>query len=254
MLRQLRTVYFSICVLLLLPHVAAAQQQTSEPPLITVTGQADIKVAPDEAVITIAVNNTDMDMLVAKNQNDTQVKAVLALARQYKIAPQDVQTNYISVEPTYSSFISTGDDDNTAVIRPRKKPEFLGYKVSKTLVVRLADISRFESLFSDILRAGVTGITDVDFRTTQIRKYRDEARVLAITAAREKAITLTKPLGQGIGNAYTIREGSGNSYSSNISANNTTVISGNYSSDETSSFAPGLINVSAQVTVSFRLN
>ncbi len=219
-----------------------AQQESIEPPLITVTGQAQVKVVPDEVVFNIELEHTNKDLLAAKNANDENVRKILALARSYNIEPQNVQTDYISVEPKYNT---DNDEDETKRVRV-----FIGYAVSKTVVIRLRDLSRFENLFSDILKVGVSRIRDVDFRTTELRKHKDQARAMAIKAAQEKAIALTKEIGQTIGRAYSIREDG--SDGSGASANNSFVVSGNYSPSE-NTFAPGLITVQAQVTVSFRL-
>jgi uncharacterized protein YggE len=222
--------------------LSAQAQESKEPPLITVTGQAEVKVAPDEVVFNIVVEQTNMDLAAAKSANDESVRKVLALARNYNVEPQNVQTDYISVEPKYN----TDDEDDES----KRKRVFIGYSVSKTVVIRLKDLSRFENLFSDILKAGVTRIRNVDFRTTELRKYKDQARAMAIKAAQEKAIALTKEIGQTIGRAYSIRE---NGYEGgDLRSNNSFVVSGNYSDNE-STFAPGLITVQAQVTVSFRL-
>jgi len=243
----------SICLILAL-HVYAtstpAQQQT-EPPLITVTGQAEVKAPPDEVVFTLGVVKMDKDLVAAKEQNDASVKRIMELTRRYNIAPQDVQTDYISVEPKYSyerKRNSAGDE----LTETRKV--FDGYEVSKTVVIRLKDISRFENLLSDIIKAGVDRLRDLDFRTSSIRRYKDQARALAIKAAQEKAIALTKEIGQTIGKAHTIREEGYSLRESNVTANNTALISGSYSAeDENSTIAPGMISVSARIVVSFRL-
>lgn len=234
-----------ISLLLVLAYVLPAwAQQPAEPPLITVTGQAEIKVAPDEVVFNIEIEKTDKDLGVAKNLNDESVRKVLALARRYNVEQQDVQTDYISVEPKYS-------DDEAGVDGGRRSPRvFIGYAVSKTVVIRFRDLARFESLFSDILKIDITRIRNVDFRTTELRKHKDQARAMAIKAAQEKAIALTREIGQTIGKAYSIREeGPERGYAQ---ANAGFIAGGVFSASETT-FAPGLISVQAQVTVSFRL-
>jgi uncharacterized protein len=217
-----------------------AAQGTADPRLITVTGEAEIRVQPDEIVFKIEIENVDKDLVAAKRANDEGVKKVLALVRRYRIEPQDVKTDYISVEPKYSD-------------RTDEKPhEFIGYEVSKTAFIRLRDLSSFEGLLSDALQAGVHRVYDVQFLTTQLRKYKDQARALAIKAAQEKAIALTREIGQKIGKAYTINEGI--SDRGGPLANLTISTGGDYStSDSGSAFAVGQISVSAGVTVSFEL-
>src|SRR5215212_1452367 len=88
--------------ILLSAALCASAQQAPEPPLITVTGQSEVRVAPDEVDFTLVVENLDKDLLAAKSKNDETVRQVLALVGQYGVEPQDVQTSYISVEPRYT--------------------------------------------------------------------------------------------------------------------------------------------------------
>lgn len=229
----------------------AAGQQAAEPPLITVAGQAEVQVAPDEVVFSLEVEKLDKDLLTAKKLNDESVRQVLALARRFNIESRDVQTTYISVEPKYTTDFES-DEEAGGVNRPRVKREFVGYEVSKTVVILLRDIPRFEEFFSEVLKAGVSRVNNVEFRTSEIRKHKDEARALAIRAAREKAVALTREIGQTIGKAYTIQEGF---YQDRSLANNySTAVSGSFSDEENTTIAPGMIKVRAQVTVRFRLD
>ena len=68
-----------ILALGLSPSALLAQDQTR--PLITVTGQAEIMVVPDEAVFRLQVISQEKDLLAAQKKNDETVKAVLALGR-----------------------------------------------------------------------------------------------------------------------------------------------------------------------------
>ena len=73
--------------LLLFPSIASA----AEPPArrgITVSGDAEVKVVPDQVILTLAVETLDKDLLLAKKQNDDRVKKVLAVATQFKIEPK----------------------------------------------------------------------------------------------------------------------------------------------------------------------
>jgi len=224
----------------------AFSQNAIEPPLITVSGQAEVRVPPDEVLFTLEVENVDKDMLVANKKTDEIVRQVLSIARKNNVKPEDVQTSHISVEPKYNT------DDMDYEARRNVKKVFIGYEVSKTVAIRLREISRFDELLADILKAGITRLSNLEFRDSQIRKHRDQARVMAIHAAREKANLLAREIGQSIGPAYSITE-SGSDYSrAGITQNATTVISGDLSDSE-SATAPGSISVTAQVTVKFRL-
>lgn len=223
------------------PDVRA--QQTVAPSLITVSGQAEIRVAPDEIIFTLEVEKTDKDLAVAKRQNDESVRQILALARRFNVATQDVKTDYITVEMKYE----TNDD-----AEGKSRREFVGYEVSKTVIIRFTDIARFEEFFSETLKTGVSRIERVEFRTSQIRRHKDEARARAIRAAREKAIALTREIGQTIGRAHSIseEEESRSAHSNTLSVNP----GDSFAADEHSTIAPGMIRVTARVAVSFILN
>lgn len=224
----------------------AHAQQTSQPALITVNGQAEVRVSPDEVVFTLDIEFTDKDLLVAKNKTDESVRQVFAVAKKHKVSQDDIQTSYISVEPKYNT--DAVDFEQRRVL----KKVFIGYEVSKTTVIRLREISRFDELLSDILKAGVSKIGNLEFRDSQVRKHRDQARTMAIKAAQEKAQLLTREIGQTIGPAFSITEGGGRDYAANMNQNATSIISGDLSGSD-SAFSPGMISITAQVVVSFRL-
>jgi len=228
---------------------AVFAQDAKDRALITVSGQAEVRVPPDEVVFTLEVESIDKDVLAAKKKTDDSVKAVFAIAKENHVAADDVQTSYISVEPKYNV------DELDYEARRGVKRIFVGYAVSKTIAIRLRDIPRFDSMLSDVLKAGVTKLSNVAFRDSQIRKHKDQARAMAIKAAQEKAILLARQIGQTVGPAYSITEDGGSRFdNNNMVQNATSVISGDLSASESeSALAPGLISVSARVTVSFRL-
>ena len=220
----------------------ATGQQPREPPLITVTGDAEVCVVPDEVVFDLTVQTLNRDMRLAKSQTDERLKKTLELTRKYKIAPADVQTDYVKLEPRYRG----GDETRTLV----------GYSVRKDVLFTLRDASQAEELLSELIEAGVTRINSVSFRSSQLRKYRDQARALAIKAAQEKAVALTAEIGQKIGKAYSIEEESpGGSLRSSgmLNQSNVGAESGFISTSSEGTLALGQIKAIARVTVRFIL-
>src|SRR6266550_3638034 len=227
---------------LLMFSFATFAQSAIEPPLITVNGQAEVRVPPDEVVFTLGVETIDKDISAARTRTDDRVKEVLAIAKRNGIKTEDVQTSYISIQPKYNT------DDLEYEQRRALKREFLGYQVSKTIAVILRDITRFDSLLSDVLKAGVTRLSNVEFRDSQLRGHRDQARAMAMKAAQEKANLLAREIGQSVGPAYSISEGATNSYSqANVSQNRLeTFVGGAAGNESDSAIAPGSISVTAQ--------
>ena len=240
-IHSLQRLTFLVATVLVFSVQAFAQKEVDRP-LITVTGQAEIMVVPDEVAFNLRVVTMDKNLADAQAKNDQIVKTLLALARKYQIPPTQVQTDHIGLGQRYT------DEEVT-----KKPPVFLGYTVTKKVTIVLRDVSKAEELLADVFKSGVSEIEDVLFRTTQIRKYKDQARALAIRAAQEKASALAREIGQTIGKAYSITEEglTDRSYSQNIS--NSIGLTRGTDSDDEGTIALGQISVTARVLVSFEL-
>ncbi|HYH81758.1 MAG TPA: SIMPL domain-containing protein [Longimicrobium sp.] len=192
-----RTLSAAVLALALFSAPAAAQPgegADASRRTIAVSGESEIRVQPDEVVLTLGVETFHESLQAAKSDNDARVAAVIRAARARGVPEQRVKTDYFVAEPRY--------EGNT-----RDEYRVLGYLVRKSVVVTLGDMAAFEPLLADALTAGATHIHGVDFRSTRLRAHRDSARVLAVNAAREKAQALAGQLGQRLGEPLTIREG-----------------------------------------------
>jgi uncharacterized protein YggE len=217
---------------------------------ISVTGEAEIRVVPDEVILTLGVETWDKNMAIAKGQNDAIVARVLALSADHDIAPEHVQTDYVSIEPRYRNGYY-------------EERDFIGYFVHKTLVITLRDLDKFEDILADALEAGVNYVHGIQFRTTELRKHRDEARALAIRAAKEKAVALAGELDQDVGDPKMIQEvqsGWWSGYNSwwgsrwgNGMLQNVIQEMGTGAVTGDGSLAPGQISITARVSATFRL-
>ena len=209
---------------------------------LSVTGEAEIKVAPDEVAITVGIETVNENLLVSKQENDKKAKEIITLLRKNGIQEKYIKTDYINIEPRYDYY---------------EKKKFLGYYVTKNIVITLKDLTKFETVLSDILIGGANYVHGIQFKTTELRKYRDQARLMAIKAAKEKAIALAGELGQKIGKPLSISENSSNywfGYMRNERQMTQNVMQDTGSSAPTGEgFAPGMITVTANVSVVFEL-
>ena len=242
-------IFISVVTLFAAQAASAEPQPRADQRTITVNGDAEIKVEPDEIILTLGIETQDKDLARSKDLNDDIAGKLLAALRGLGIDRKHIQTDYLNIEPVYENYA-----------RPEN---FIGYFVRKTFVVTLKDISKFEDVLSASLDAGVNKVQGIQFRTTALRKHRDEARALAVKAAREKAIALAGELGQKIGEPYSISEtgsgwyswygsawwgGRGGGMFQNVSQN-----AGGGSLGDESVIAPGRISVNASVTVVFEM-
>lgn len=216
---------------------AAAQDELR---YIAVTGDAEVKVVPDEVIISLGVQTQNINLTAAKAENDKIVKEVLAVTKRNDVEQKHVQTSQINIEPRYRYY--------------ENKKIFEGYFVSKTIVITLKDVSKFENIFSSVLEGGVNYVYNIQFRTTALRQLRDKARIMAIRAAYDKAKALAGELGQTLGKPYTITENSTGGifpvYRQNIQ-NVMMSMDGATSTEDV--LAPGEITVTSSISVKFEL-
>jgi uncharacterized protein YggE len=159
---------------------STARAQYQPPPQVNVTGTAEIKVAPDEVDISAGVETRDAQLDVARHQNDERVASALAFLRKSGVPDKHVQTDSIEVQPDYGS--------SDQQIEPRF------YRVRKAIEIRLNTVTNLENVVTGLLNNGVNVLYSVDFRTAELRKYRDQARAMATKAAKEKADALCHEL------------------------------------------------------------
>jgi len=237
------------------PTAAVAAPRILHKGTITVSGDADIKVIPDEVDISIGVEAWDKDLAIAKEDNDKRVQAVIAAAKKSKVHEKYIQTSRLSITPRYRN--------------ERNKTDFIGYFVQKAIVITLKDTDKIDDLLSGVLEAGADQVFGVHFRTTQLRKYRDQARVAAVKAARAKAEDLAAAVGQKVGKARSISEGQiyerrgwlycdpfwnpGGGYRNSGSMSQNVISSGSSGSGNQGNTPAGQMTVSARVSVNFEL-
>ncbi len=237
----------TIALIALLTSLAPAFAQFQQPPpQISVSGSAEIRVVPDEIRLSVAVESRSDTLAPARMDNDTRVAGALAFLKQSGIADCDVKTDFISVHPDY--------DYNRSRVIPA------AYIVRKSIEVKLTNTMAFQAIVTGLLTNGVNIVEGADFRTTQLRKYRDEARAMAVRAAREKAKAMTEELGAKLGRPYNINANDNSSYwgrnvylnGSNSIGNNSSSVGSSGSADNASdAFAVGQISVTANVNVTF---
>jgi uncharacterized protein YggE len=224
----------------------SSAQTSPEQHTISVTGDAEVKVVPDRVTIMFGVETRDNNLEIASSKTDAAVKRVIAAARRLGVDENDIQTDLIQVSISY-------DEKAHGIISY--------YTTSKGIQVVLKDASKFESLLQAGLKAGGNKIDDVLFTTSEIRKYRDQARAMAVKAAIDKAHDLAtaagvhiadKPLNINSSSAggFWYGYGRGRSYGYQNAVQNSTAASGETTEG---SVALGKISVSATVEMIFQI-
>jgi uncharacterized protein len=179
---------------LLLAAPADAQTQTPPPAMISVTGQADISVPPDQAQIDAGVTSDAKTARDASEANNAAMGKVLQALKGAGIAEKDYQTSRLSLQPQY------------AVNRTNGPLVVTGYRASNRVNIKLRDVSKVATVIDTLVGAGANEIGGINFMVSQASKLLDQAREQAIADARRKAEIYAKAAGVTLGSPISISE------------------------------------------------
>ena len=231
-------ILISICLLFISFHSVA---QFPEEPMITTSAKAIVYADPDEVIINIRIYNEAGSLEKAKSASDKVAKSVISFCRQMNIEDKHVQTDYLNITTNYR--------------RHRPENQQIIYTASQNISVCLKDLSKYEQVMEGFIARGVYGVSSSQFRTTEMRKYKDKARVKAIKAAKEKAILLASEMNRKVGSAHYITEVRADRWVNPLTrtayANTVGEMAGDTAGDD--SIAPGQLIITAEVEVTFLL-
>ncbi len=189
-------------------RASAAAQATAAPAeacdssrTVQVSGAATINVTPDRVLIKLGVesNNRTPDLVQADNQ--AAIQRVIEAAKSLGIADKDISTDFYLVHPVYENY-------DALTIK--------GYRIDNVVAITLNDVSRTSAVLVAALKAGANEVLDVEFYTSQLRQYRDQARNLAMKAAGEKAQALAEAGGAQTGCLVHIEENTWSYYTGSL--------------------------------------
>ncbi|MCC5788846.1 MAG: SIMPL domain-containing protein [Opitutales bacterium] len=169
------------------------QGNQTQRPTISVSGEALVEVRPDKAILSFGIETMDQDVQKSISQNREIVRQTIKSLTDLGVKEEKIQTDHISMEPQWHN-------------RHGNNERFNGYRTRNTLVVTIDDPDSIDTVLIAATEAGVSHIHGIDFQTTELRKYRDQARKMALQAAREKAVDMAAVLGQDVGAPRSISE------------------------------------------------
>ena len=136
---------------------AQAQTPTTNPPIrsITVSGTGQVSVQPDTAVVVIGVKTQNAQANQALTQNNQQMNALINSLKQAGIPNQNIQTQYIQLQPVYSN----QNNANTP-------QQVTGYTATNTVQVRVTDLTNLGSILDTAVQSGGNLIQNIRFEVS----------------------------------------------------------------------------------------
>jgi uncharacterized protein YggE len=164
---------------------------------IQVSGTAVVNVTPDRVLIQLGVQSNGITPQIVENANSATINRVIRSLKALGIEEKDIVTDWYVIEPIY-------DDYDSLYIK--------GYRINNIVAITLRDLSKVNKVIIAALNAGANQVVNVEFYLSDLRKYRDQAREMAMKAAQEKAQDLASAAGAETGCVMNINENSWSYY------------------------------------------
>ncbi|TAU84652.1 SIMPL domain-containing protein [Rhizobium leguminosarum] len=188
--------------LLALPLAAAApafaQEMKPREPVISVTGDGESSVAPDMAIVNLAVVKQAKTAREALDENNKAMNDVLAALKSGGIAERDLQTSGFSIQPQYNY--------PQPVDGQQQQPQLIGYQTINSVTVRLRDLAKLGAVIDQSVSLGINQGGDIQFTNDKPDAVIEEARKNAVASAVKKAKTLSEAAGVKLGRILEINE------------------------------------------------
>lgn len=216
---------------------------------VNVSGTAIVNVPPDRALIQLGVESNGITPSAVEAANAIAIQRVIKALQSLGIASKDIVTDRYIVNPVYESYDSL---------------YIKGYRIDNVVAVTLRDVDVISQVVVKALESGANQVVNVELYTSELRKYRDQAREMAMKAASEKAQALAQAAGTDTGCVLNINENTWSYYNGwwsrsnrdlwtqNVVQNVTPNGAGAYSNED-GPVSLGQISVRAEVGATFEL-
>jgi uncharacterized protein YggE len=163
-------------------HAAAPTPQAEENACnnnrtVQVTGTAVINVPPDRALIQLGVQSNGKTPREVQSRNAATISNVINIIKALGVTAKDISTDQYVIEPLYEDYDSL---------------RIKGYRIHNVVSITMHDVDKTSAVIAAAFEEGANQVVNVEFYTSELRKYRDQAREMAMTAAAEKASALAQ--------------------------------------------------------------
>jgi uncharacterized protein len=164
---------------------------------IQVSGTAVMNVVPDRVLIQLGVQSNGRSPKEVQTVNSATINQVTKALKSMGIDAKDIATDWYTIEPLYEDYDSL---------------RIKGYRTHNIIAITLRDVKKTNDVMVAAMQAGANQVVNVEFYTSELRKYRDQAREMAMKAAAEKAQALAHAAGAEMGCVLNINENTSSSF------------------------------------------
>lgn len=178
-----------LILMFVVPAAWAAEKKTDSATL-TVSAQGLIQLAPDTAIINLAVETAGESFEAVLGENRSRMERVIDRLLRMGIAEERIQTTSFEITPRYAPPPRRRPGE---IVEP-KPPNIIGYTVRNTLKVEVRQLDTVGRVVDSALGAGANRFSGIHWRLRDRHKVYLRALGIAARNAREKAGALAKSL------------------------------------------------------------
>ena len=169
---------------------------------ITVTGNGEVRVSADTAVISLGVNARDKDVLKAQQKVNETISAIRKALIDQGVKEENINTEYINI---YAMYDYQNDQEQLSA-----------YNASSTLAIRVTNLDSVGSLIDVSFAAGANTLNGISFSASDTEEAKAEAMEKAVEDARKKADILAAASGLKITGIEALSDGGVFSYENTV--------------------------------------
>lgn len=162
------------------PTATATTEEPQPTRSIQVSGTAVVNVLPDRVLIQLGVQSNGKTPKQVQATNAATISKVINAVKTLGVEAKDISTDRYIIQPIYEPYDSLFID---------------GYRIYNIVSITMRDVEKASDAIAIAFQAGANEVVNVEFYTSELRKYRDQAREMAMKAASEKATALSQAAG-----------------------------------------------------------
>jgi len=230
----MKTLFFAFALML-------AQQPPSlpAPPVLVVTGSAQVLTAPDQAVVRLGIVRQSPNAQTAQEQANAVAQEILTSIRRAGIPEREIQTSRLILSPVYAP----------RTPESRDAPKIVAYNATNSVSVRIDNLSLVGAVIDAGLKAGANQLEGVQFGLRNDLPAREQALKEAVNEARSKAQVMANALNVNLAEVMEATEGG-----VSIVPASEGVVAGRLALAAETPVSPGQIQVHANVTIRYRIS
>ncbi len=235
--------HLSLAAALFVFSIAASAAEPA-PRVVQVTGQGEASIAPDRALLSMAIEARNADLRAAEAKVNDGTRAVLAELKGLGLKDEDISTAGYSVNPEYDWV--------------NNQQKFRAYFARREINVTVRDLNKVGDVLLKLTKAGVNQINPPVLESSKMKETERAALARAVADAAAQARVVAEGLALKLGLPRTVNASSQGFQppvpmprlmAMKASSDAAQEMSGN----EQTGFSAGLIRATASVTAEFEL-